>query len=260
MRADPQRRVTPTLMIRHSRRVGVRRGLRCGRLERSRMPAAPCALAAGPASGRGRRDLEPLRCPSQRPTRLYDAARQCQPAPSGQQSMSVGHEDLRAEERFLDSSTPHWRFPHVHRTPSPTSVVSTSSPSRSSMGVATTDPCFTVRKAASHGHQPPSARKVSVGVPGPLRVSYSSEMAERGDAALKAMSPRRGSNAGGGGRRSRGRRPAAGEPAVPVALLDRPAQVRRHFPLGAVAVRRLTVAGASRRQDESRGQCGVSIR
>jgi hypothetical protein len=65
------------------------------------------ALAAGPASGRGRRDLEPLRCPSQRSTRLYDAARQFQPVPRGQQSMSVGHEGFRAEERFLDSSTPH---------------------------------------------------------------------------------------------------------------------------------------------------------
>jgi hypothetical protein len=41
MRAGPQRRTTRTLMMRRSMRVGVRRGLVRGRLERSLIPAAP---------------------------------------------------------------------------------------------------------------------------------------------------------------------------------------------------------------------------
>ena len=42
IRAGPHRRVTRTLMIRRSIRVGVRRGLRYGRQERSTIPSAPC--------------------------------------------------------------------------------------------------------------------------------------------------------------------------------------------------------------------------
>jgi hypothetical protein len=37
----------------------------------------------------------------------HDATGQQQPAARGQGGISVGHEDLRVEERFLDSSTPH---------------------------------------------------------------------------------------------------------------------------------------------------------
>jgi hypothetical protein len=68
---------------------------------------AVLAVAAGPPGGGGHRYLEPLGGSPQRPALLDDTAGQQKPAPRGQQGISVGHEDLRVEERFLDSSTPH---------------------------------------------------------------------------------------------------------------------------------------------------------
>src|SRR3954469_13009150 len=99
MRAGPHRRITRILMMRRSVRVGVRRGLWCGRLERSTMPAAPCCRYGLPS--------ESLSCPPQGPALLDDATSKQQAASWGEQSISVGHEGLRVEERFLDSSTPH---------------------------------------------------------------------------------------------------------------------------------------------------------
>ena len=45
--------------------------------------------------------------PPERPLIDHHTPGEGQPATRSQQSVSVCHEDLRVEERFLDSSTPH---------------------------------------------------------------------------------------------------------------------------------------------------------
>jgi len=58
---------------------------------------AVLAVPGGPPLGRGGRDPEPFSSPAQRPTLIDHAAGQTQPAVRGQRSITVGHEDLRAE-------------------------------------------------------------------------------------------------------------------------------------------------------------------
>jgi hypothetical protein len=76
---------------------------------RAVVPARRAVLpvAAGPAPGGGRRHLEPLGGSPQGPALVEDTAGRQQPTTRSQGGSSVGNEDLRAEERFLDSSTPH---------------------------------------------------------------------------------------------------------------------------------------------------------
>lgn len=51
--------------------------------------------------------VEPFGGTTQRPAAINDAARQPQSTGRSERGISVRHEDLRVEERFLDSSTPH---------------------------------------------------------------------------------------------------------------------------------------------------------
>jgi hypothetical protein len=52
-------------------------------------------------------DLDPRICVSQCSTRRRLGHRPQHANQTGARPISVGHEDLRVEERFLDSSTPH---------------------------------------------------------------------------------------------------------------------------------------------------------
>src|SRR4051812_600068 len=88
-----------------------------------------------PLGGRPRH-VVPLGGPSDRPATLHDQSGEPQTSSRGECSVSVGHEDLLGEERFLDSSTPRpevFAFQaHSDRVvtrPRPTCPISTARPS-----------------------------------------------------------------------------------------------------------------------------------
>ena len=92
----------------------------------------PCrtigAVAIGPAFRGRRTDLEAFSRTPQRPLLLDDTTSQPQTASLRQRGITVNHEDLRDGMRFLDSSHSTRRSSFCHlTTPSPTSVVNTSS-------------------------------------------------------------------------------------------------------------------------------------
>ena len=90
--------------------AGVLFGWRCGREDRSTIPAGPSPGTGPPTSPRSSTTRHSAPRPGPPASRINDQTSQPQPGTRSQSSVgmgSVGHEDLLVVERFLDSSTPH---------------------------------------------------------------------------------------------------------------------------------------------------------